>query len=62
MFGYIDRAGEYVIEPQFEVVKSFSGNLAAAIQGKKWGFINIQGEALGDKWYQNAELFVNTGL
>jgi hypothetical protein len=60
MFGYINMDGEYVIEPQFKVAKSFSGNLAAAIQGKKWGFINMQGEVLRGKWYQNAELFVNT--
>ena len=60
MFGYINTDGEYVIEPQFEAAKSFSGNLAAAIQGKKWGFINNSGKWIIQPEYDKVKGF-NSG-
>ena len=37
LFGYINKSGEYVIQPQFEKADSFSGKLAAAILGVGFG-------------------------
>ncbi len=59
LFGYINTDGEYVIEPQFEAAKSFSGNLAAAIQGKKWGFINNSGKWIIQPEYDKVKDFIS---
>lgn len=45
LFGYIDRSGNYAIEPQFERATSFSGNRAAATdETGKWGYIDRSGK------------------
>ena len=45
--GFIDLQGNYVINPQFDLVYSFSEGLAAVQIGDwntgKWGFIDRQG-------------------
>jgi len=43
-WGFIDKTGKFVVEPQFERVWDFHEGLAAVIKNKKWGFINKQGE------------------
>ncbi|MDO5971726.1 WG repeat-containing protein [Flavivirga aquimarina] len=57
VFGYINTSGEYVIEPQFEVAKNFSGNLAAASQDKKWGFIDTSGKWAIQPEYDKVKAF-----
>ncbi len=46
-YGYIDKQGHYVVNPQFDDAKQFSEGLAAVRIGDyrtgKWGFIDIQG-------------------
>ena len=39
LWGYIDRAGDYIIKPQFDQAYSFSDGLAGVQQGDKRGFI-----------------------
>ena len=41
--GYIDRTGEMVIKPQFEVAENFKDGLAPVKIDGKWGFINSTG-------------------
>ena len=41
--GSIDRQGNYVINPQFDYVYSFSEGLAAVYIDGKGGFIDLQG-------------------
>lgn len=44
-FGFINTAGEWHIKPQFKDAKSFSDDLAEAMNDdKSWGFINRKGE------------------
>lgn len=43
-FGFIDRTGRVVIPPDFEQVRPFYEQLAAAKSKGKWGFINSQGK------------------
>ena len=44
VWGYIDVNGEAVIPFQFDSAHSFDGDLAAAKQDGKWGFINRAGD------------------
>ncbi len=50
-FGFINAAGEVVVEPQYWEAEDFSEGLAAVQMGKLWGYIDKQGRtALGPKW------------
>lgn len=42
-WGYVDAAGAFVIEPQFDEAHPFSEGLAAVLVGKKWGYIDRTG-------------------
>jgi len=43
-WGFINKAGEMIIEPQFDSARSFSGGLARVWVGDKIGFINTSGK------------------
>ncbi|MEH1906742.1 WG repeat-containing protein [Nostoc sp.] len=43
-FGYINKEGNLIIEPQFDEADIFSEGLAPAQMGGKWGYINQFGE------------------
>jgi hypothetical protein len=42
-WGYIDKTGALVIQPQFDSASGFSDGLAAVQQGQKWGYIDKTG-------------------
>jgi len=42
--GYIDKSGNYVIQPNFSRAHSFSDGLAAVAIGNKWGLIDKSGK------------------
>jgi serine/threonine protein kinase len=44
VWGFIDASGRLKIQPRFQAVKYFSGELAAAQQNNLWGFINKNGD------------------
>ena len=61
-FGYLNRNGEWHIEPQFVLAKNFSENLAAAMNDdKKWGYINRKGEWVIQPSFKKAKYF-NSGI
>ena len=41
--GFINKSGDYVIEPQFEQAHSFREGMAPVKVGKYWGFIDLAG-------------------
>ena len=43
-YGFIDRSGKTVIQPQFDLTYGFSEGLAAVQVGKKWGYIDTAGK------------------
>jgi hypothetical protein len=43
-YGFIDRTGKTLINPQFDLTEGFSEGLAAVEIGKKWGYIDITGK------------------
>jgi hypothetical protein len=60
-YGYIDKAGKYVINPQFEDAKPFKDGFAAVEVGRKWGYINKGGKFVINPQFDDAEPF-NDGL
>ena len=58
-WGFIDKKGRMVIEPQFESVKPFSEGLAAVMIGSKWGYINKNGNIVINPKFLVAEDFHN---
>lgn len=45
-YGYIDTAGQWLIEPAFQLALPFTGPAAVVIQDQKWGLVNHQGRLL----------------
>jgi hypothetical protein len=43
-YGFIDRTGKTLINPQFDLTEGFSEGLAAVEIGKKWGYIDATGK------------------
>ena len=72
LWGFIDKTGKTVIPAEYQItagglslfsknpIKGFHHGVARVKKGNKWGFIDENGNPIGGKWYQNAELFVNT--
>ncbi|WP_239004455.1 WG repeat-containing protein [Lacinutrix sp. WUR7] len=61
-FGYINKSGEWAIQPEFKGAKSFSEDLAEAMNDKKeWGFINRKGEWVIPPTYDKTKAF-NSGI
>ncbi len=67
-WGFINRNGALVIPMQYRITPAFSfssynkgfrNGWARVFNVAKggWGFINVSGEVLGGKWYENAEFF-----
>ena len=43
-YGFIDKTGKVIIQPQFDLTLGFSEGLAAVQVGKKWGYIDTTGK------------------
>lgn len=67
-WGFIDKTGKLVIPAKYAITaglnftqkfseKGFNGHLARVKSDDGWGFINENGELLGNTWFKNAELF-----
>lgn len=56
-YGYVNRMGKYVLEPQYEEAQPFSDFLAAVKKDGKWGFINGEGKFVIEPRFENAFLF-----
>ncbi len=67
-WGFIDKNAKVIIPFQYEITaaltfkkqeKGFIDGLARVKLNGKWGFIDTKGNLLGNKWFDNAELFQN---
>lgn len=61
-WGYVDKNGQIVIEPQFAKARSFSNGLAAVYDGTAWGYINTNGMIVIDCQYLDAGYFSSKGV
>ena len=55
--GYIDSAGDMIIEPQYDNVGIFSEGLAAVKVNEKWGYIDKSGNMFIAFQYADAGYF-----
>ncbi|MDR2360808.1 MAG: WG repeat-containing protein [Oscillospiraceae bacterium] len=58
-WGFIDKAGEIRIEPQFDDALSFSEHLAAVKQGDLWGYAALTGKIAIEPQFLQAKSFSN---
>ena len=56
-YGFIDKSGKVVIEPQFDNVSAFSEGLAKVEKDDKWGFIDKNGKVVVEPQFDDAEPF-----
>ena len=57
-WGFIDKTGKMVIEPQYEDVERFTDGLCPVKSEGKYGYINTNGEMVIKNQYDTAENFV----
>ncbi|MEH2403701.1 WG repeat-containing protein [Nostoc sp.] len=43
-YGYVNQAGQLIIQPQFDDAKEFSEGFAPVKVKEKWGFVNLEGQ------------------
>ena len=60
-WGYVDKDGKVVIEPQFEEAHSFLNGYAAVKVHGKWGFINEKGKLVIEETFADARDFNEQG-
>jgi hypothetical protein len=53
-YGYINRKGEIVINPQFDQATLFRNGVALVKTGEQYAYINEKGEYLSTKRYKEA--------
>ena len=60
--GYINKKGEWVIEPSFDKARAFANGLAPVNRNKQWGYIDATGKIVISLQYRDAEIFSKDGL
>lgn len=61
LWGFVDKDGKIVIEPQYQEAKSFSNGLAAVKINGKWGYIDESGELVIEASFEDANDFNDHG-
>ena len=61
-WGYMDKKGKVMIEPQYDEAKSFSNGLAAVCIDGMWGFINEDNELVIENRFLDTGYFTSGGL
>lgn len=59
VWGYIDKTGEIVVEPQYLNAYGYSEGLASVCFDDKWGFINEEGKMVIPPQFDNPAYFLN---
>ncbi len=59
LWGFADRAGNLVIDYQYDDAKSFSDHLAAVLVGDEWVYISESNEVIIDNVFYEAQPFHN---
>lgn len=60
-WGFVDKKGKMIIEPQYDDARSFSNGYAAVKKGGKWGFIDVSGKQVLGFGFEDARDFIENG-
>ncbi len=60
-WGFVDKAGKMMIEPQYEEARSFCNQFAAVKKDGSWGFIDAAGKPVIDFAFEGAKDFNERG-
>ena len=60
-WGFCDKSGEIVIEPQYEDARSFANSLAAVKYAGLWGYIDKENNMVIDARFSDAKSFSQSG-
>lgn len=60
-WGFVDKDGEKVINPQYEDARSFANGFAAVKKNGLWGFINTEGKIVIEFQFDGARDFNSNG-
>lgn len=60
-WGFVDKSGKLIIEPQFMDARSFSNSFAAVEMNGKWGFVSSDGSIVIDFTFDNVKDFNSKG-
>lgn len=61
-WGFVDRTGTMVIQPQFTDARSFSIGLAPVSRNGSWGYINPEGAYCVEAVFEDAKPFATNGI
>ena len=61
-FGFINKSGQFVIDPIFDCVRNFKDGLAAIEIDGKWGYIDINGYVVIEPKYDDVTWCFSEGL
>lgn len=62
-WGYVDKEGNYVINPQFDAAYTFSDNGLAVVEvNNKYGYIDKKGNYVINPQFDDANYFTSDGL
>ena len=61
-WGFVDTAGNIVIEPQFEGARSFNIGLGAVCMDGLWGYINTSGTFRIECQFEDCQSFATNGI
>src|SRR5699024_3759080 len=53
-YGYINKEGEFIVEPAYEQAFAFQEGRARVVQNDKFGFVNRRGQLIVDPIYARA--------
>ena len=56
-WGFIDKNGKVVIEPQYDFAEPFSEGLGKVKKDGKWGFIDKSGKVVIEPQFDDVECF-----
>ncbi len=60
-WGFIDKNGSFVIEPQYEDARSYANGLAAVMVNDLWGFVDSTGKMVIEPQFENVRDFNSDG-
>lgn len=58
-FGFVDKLGKVIVNPQFDYARPFSEGFAAICQNEKWGFIDKTGKIIINPQFEGVADFHN---